>query len=99
MDQQEHRFKDDQLSEILTAEEISRGLFLVAGSGMVLKRLKTSFASLTLKMTGSSMKISVCRIAAPSAVLLFLRKKLYTVVASCSQLYKKSKVVVSCIQL
>lgn len=95
MDQQEHRFKDDQLSEILTAEEISRGLFLVGGS----KRLKTSFASLTLKMTGSSMKISVCRIAAPSAVLLFLRKKLYTVVASCSQLYKKSKVVVSCIQL
>ncbi|MDK8261451.1 hypothetical protein [Lactobacillus delbrueckii] len=37
MDQQEHRFKDDQLSEILTAEEISRGLFLVVGSGMVLK--------------------------------------------------------------
>ncbi len=37
MDQQEHRFKDEQLSEILTAEEISRGLFLVVGSGMVLK--------------------------------------------------------------
>ncbi|MGM9905778.1 hypothetical protein [Lactobacillus sp.] len=40
MDQQEHRFKDDQLKEILTAEEISRGLFLVVGSGMVLKRVE-----------------------------------------------------------
>ncbi len=40
IDQQEHRFKDDQLSEILTAEEISRGIFLVVGSGMVLKRVE-----------------------------------------------------------
>jgi hypothetical protein len=28
------------LSEILTAEEISRGIFLVVGSGMVLKRVE-----------------------------------------------------------
>ncbi|GHV97638.1 hypothetical protein lacNasYZ03_13040 [Lactobacillus nasalidis] len=40
VDQQEHRFKDDQLKEILSAEEISRGIFLVVGSGMVLKRVE-----------------------------------------------------------
>ncbi|WP_270448683.1 hypothetical protein [Lactobacillus delbrueckii] len=40
MDQQEHRFKDDQLSEILTAEEISRGLFLVVGSKRVENKLR-----------------------------------------------------------
>ena len=49
MDQQEHRFKDDQLSEILTAEEISRGLFLVAGSGMVLKRVEDKLRQFDVK--------------------------------------------------
>ena len=49
MDQQEHRFKDDQLSEILTAEEISRGLFLVVGSGMVLIRVEDKLRQFDVK--------------------------------------------------
>lgn len=49
VDQQEHRFKDDQLSEILTAEEISRGLFLVVGSGMVLKRVEDKLRQFDVK--------------------------------------------------